>query len=240
MSKATINNADTGLVARTAINSNFTELYGLVPASSSDGLTYVTRNAVAKPYFIWPGYVVGQTYPPDFGVSQGTGTNLGTTTAYFTVIAISEKVTISNLLVSVTAAGSNMQISLYASDATTKKPTGNSIGGTASFAVSSIANVNPALIAPVTLDPGLYWACIQVDAVVTINACVATQPWIINYVGISSANVGMATNAVSGRFCLTLASTFGTVPTGVTPASLTEQISAQRAYVVGYTVSGVF
>jgi hypothetical protein len=115
-----------------------------------------------------PGYVSGNWFWPfPRGTRYAAGTALTAASGRFLQFYIGRAVTISTLGVHITtlATSGNIQLAIYANDATTGRPTGSELAKTASISTTSTGVVNAAISGGnVTLQPGWYWMGINADA----------------------------------------------------------------------------
>lgn len=205
MARSTINNGDSGLAVRTALNAMLLELYGMASQ---------------------PDYVAGRWYNPLKTTVAGGGT--GQNTIQFVMFALMRPVTISDLGANVTTlqAANNFQLAIYAADPTTFRPTGSPLAVTGDISTAVAAAVSGDITgANVTLAAGFYWAAVNQSGATSVIGATSggfTQ---------NSAMVGSTTlaNLVSGTgtgsLKLTFASTYNTWP-DMTSQTLTEAAGA--------------
>ena len=153
------------------------------------------------------GVVTGRYYPLSVPFAPAAGSAVTANTVYFDLFMLPHDLTASELVCAVTsAAGTNAYMAIYATNASTKKPTGTPIASIAS-AVSSASTgaKNAALSSNVALTAGtLYAAAICCDGAATFRA---------NTVNGSAALHGFI-SALNGSFSLrhNTTSTPGTWP----------------------------
>jgi hypothetical protein len=111
------------------------------------------------------GYVANRWYWLAQNVTHAVGAALSTGTTYLCPFVFKQRATLSDLGIRVTtaAAGGNLQLALYKSLAATGLP-GTLIDNTASLSTTSATVVSGALGSNQTLESGLYWAALAVDA----------------------------------------------------------------------------
>jgi len=179
--------------------------------------------------FVSPGYVSGNWYPADFGLSVSSGTAYAANTIYFAPLVIYQDVTITDLAAEITTAvaASNFQLAIYAMDATTKRPTGAALTSTSNMSGAATTSVGSTLASPVVLAAGLWWAAVNSDSAIGLRTVAQSQGWIASLVG--SATLGNIAKSAPGVLGYRVAQTFGTWPT-VSPAGLTEN-TAVTSYV---------
>lgn len=118
------------------------------------------------------------------------------------------------------AAGS-VQIPIYASDPTLKKPTGAPLYSSASLGTTLTGALSTAPLS-LQLAPGLYWVATNSNNTsVVYTSTVATSMGMASIVGSSSA-----AGAIAGVAGLALAQTFGTWPTLSSSTTFTEVATA--------------
>lgn len=113
-----------------------------------------------------PGYIASQWYSPyETGmVAAGSAPAAGSVRCI--PFVLKSRVTMSDLGVRVTtlAAAGNVQVAIYANNPTTMRPTGAVLANTGSLSTAATGVVSGAISGGnVTLEPGLYWACLNSD-----------------------------------------------------------------------------
>lgn len=104
-----------------------------------------------------------------------------------------QTVTITDLAACVTTGGTNMKLGIYASNATTKRPTGTCLKSTGNINVTSTGNVTGTLSGgSVTLQPGLYWIAMGSDNTALRLLGVGSS---LSIAGFVNSTVGSATLA---------------------------------------------
>jgi hypothetical protein len=195
--------------------------------NSALGIEYLCRDATVGAA-VWVrqdnadfyGYVSGRYYWGILG-QVAAGTASGGNQIKLHPVIIKERVTISELAsrVATADASGSVQFAVYATDPTTKMPTGVPLGSTGSISTTPVGPITGALGASLTLEPGMYWFAMN-----TNSATVVFQ--VIN---ISSNNLGVllggtaaqVSSATTGSMAhLAIAQTFGTWP-DLTAASFT-------------------
>lgn len=149
---------------------------------------------------------------------------------------IYDSVTIDRLGACVTTlfAGGNVQIAIYAADATTLTPTGNALVSTGSISAAATGSVEATV--SYALAPGLYWAATNCDnATNTFDANGSTSTWMARAIG-SATQASCWTTGGGTLSGYTFAQTYGTWPdlTGQTFAELT---TSQRIPLIGFRVA---
>lgn len=143
-----------------------------------------------------PEYTSGYWYP-GFNATTTNSTNYGVGSQYFVPIIVDRPITITNLGMRVTTAGSNTDVAmaLYASDPTTGSPTTIITSATATINVSSTGGKDFTLNTPVTLSPGtIYYGSF------IVSATVGTSPTFTAY---SITGAHNAYNTLKGSTALT-------------------------------------
>lgn len=133
------------------------------------------------------------------GVSLTTSAVQATGIGTFVPFRVRRPTVIAKLCQRVVAAGVNMDLSIYASNNLTGRPTGSPIRSTGSFSSSTPANsyeISPASGGNLTIDysgtggtyyPGIFWMGMQTDsALLTLRAYPTTVPILAMFFGTSS------------------------------------------------------
>lgn len=209
----TVANDGTGDDLRTAgdkINDNFDELYG-------DG---------------HPGYVAGRWYLPYSTYGLGNGGTFSNGVMIFVPFIVPKAITVSDLgaKIATLSASGNFQLAIYASDPTTKQPTGNALGTTASISTGATGVVSAALAGGnITLAPGFYWMAVNKDANATsvvFQVAGASGQMVPSFLFGSASQSNISSGGGTGLIAFSRAQTYGTWP-DMTGQSITD-----------YTVSG--
>lgn len=205
---------------------------GTIPEAPTTGAPYLRNNSAWQRTFVSTGYVSGNWYPADYGLSMAAGGTMSANVIYFAPLVIYQDVTITALMaeVSTLVAASNIQLAIYAMDPTTKLPIGAALTSTASMSAATATQVSSTLGAALALPAGQYWAAVNCDtAGIALRALATGQSWAASYAG--SATMSHVLSANPGRLYWTLAQTFNTWPTVVT---VTEAVANTFAFVSGY------
>lgn len=205
---------------------------GTIPEAPTTGAPYLRNNSAWQRTFVSAGYVSGNWYPADYGLSLGAGAAMAVNTIYFAPLVIYQDITITALMAEVSAAiaASNFQLAIYAMDPTTKLPIGAPLTTTASMSAATATQVSSTLGSALALPAAQYWAAVNTDtASVGLRALASAQSWVASYAG--SATMSHVISSNPGRLYYTLAQTFGTWPTVVT---VTEAVANAFAFVIGY------
>lgn len=202
--------ADTKISAETSATAlDGTELLAGVQAGSNVKVT-PTQIAALKDK-LNPYYVAGNWVCLVWGVF-GSVTTMTLNTIYLTPFRIEKAITLSDLAVRVRTgvAASNIQLAIYNSTGTSRKP-GTLVGATGSIAsATSSANVSGDISgADVTLQPGLYWAAINCDTSGIAVDCIGQGVSLMNNMIGSATLANIATSMALGQ---TIAQTYGTWP----------------------------
>lgn len=205
---------------------------GAIGEAPTTGAPYVRNNSAWQRTFISAGYVSGNWYPADYGLSLGAGAAMVVNTIYFAPLVIYQDVTTTALMaeVSTAIAASNFQLAIYAMDPTSKLPIGAALTSTSSMSSATATQVSSILGAPLSLPAGQYWAAVNTDTGgVGLRALASAQSWVASYAG--SATMSHVISSNPGRLYYTLAQAFGTWPTVVT---VTEAVANVFAFVIAY------
>lgn len=117
-----------------------------------------------------PGFVAARWYMVPCS-RTGTGTAIGANTIKLYPWLVSQRITISDLgvRISTLSASGHIRLAIYASNASTKRPTGTGLGSVV-VATDATGTISTTLGANISLTPGLYYFAAQAD-----NATVACQ-----------------------------------------------------------------
>lgn len=166
-----------------------------------------------------PGYVSGRWY----FCMQGTASSAITTgadTIRLTPFILTKPITVSQLgaRVGTLSVGGFFQIALYASDPTTKMPTGLSLTSTANMSTTT-AVVVTANVTDVVLVPGLYWAAVNNNNATSVIQSLSTALQISSWLIGSATATDLTSATANTSFYFTVAQAFGTWPdlTAVSP-----------------------
>lgn len=186
----------------------------LISHLTIDGKGRVTAATEVAPTIVHPGYVAGRYYWPAGPGNINVGAAIGSNTIRLALIYIPQKITISELFQRITtaSAGGNIQLGIYAADASTLLPSGLPLMTTGSISTTSAVAVN-ASVTSAQLAAGWYWAAVMAD-----NATVQVAGFTTSLVRGSSwlgsatlASVTSAATATNIAYQLT-GGTFGTWP----------------------------
>lgn len=215
-----------------------------VGSAANDGTGDALRTAFQKvngniPYFTsHPGYVVGNWYAPSPWATVAGSAAIGNGNVKFIPVIFKDKMTIDQIAVRIsTGAAGNVQVALYASDTTTKKPTGNALVTTGSGSTASVATVSISLASNYQVSPGvLYWFGVMCDNATaqfnTISLSSAYMSWLYG----STTNTNVLTGSANIEYLSAPFTTFGTWP-DMTSATFTDGISASSANVAFHVTS---
>jgi hypothetical protein len=171
-----------------------------------------------------PGYVSGRWYPAAVGAAAAASNVLAANTITYFPFIPETNVTISDVGVRVTIAGANMLIGIFASDATTKRATGNPLGYTANIDISTTGDKTAALNTNVALTAGtLYWFGFATDTTAASCTCLGSLFNVVPYLMGSTTAADVMTSGTTVNYFLTEAMTFasGIATFSATPASET-------------------
>lgn len=180
-----------------------------------------------------PALVNDRWYDPWPEVSQTTSaSNLVANRIYFVPWRVRRAMTFSHLgtRIQAASAGQNLQLALYAKDATTGMPTGDALAATGNIATDSAAAVSAANAGgDEAVSAGLYWAAVNASgtpALRVYNNPNLTAGWF------GAASLTNITGASAGvPLVRYFDQTFGTWP-NMTANSTTEDISGARTFVM--------
>lgn len=161
-----------------------------------------------------PGYVSGNWYHLQAGMSLAAGAALVTNTVRLIPFALKARVTLTQLGARLTTASAsgNIQLAIYANNGATGRPTGNAVAATGNISTTATGPVAAAFVGgDTTIDPGIYWLAANAD-----NSTVICQTYPTNQVHTgwmigSSSQSNITNTATTGTLSLSVASqTFGT------------------------------
>jgi hypothetical protein len=182
-----------------------------------------------------PGYVVGDWYFAEAG-TVAAGSTVVAGTARFIPFVPRQSLTVTGLAVRVTTVGtSNVQLAVYASDPTTKRPTGSQLGATGNIANTATTAINDTTVSVALKGGVLYWLAMNCNDSSMICASLPTGQSFMSFL-LGSATLA---NAVSTAPIQGLATplTFGTWG-DVTSATWTEASDNKHA-LIGFKVGSL-
>jgi hypothetical protein len=187
------------------------------------------------------GYIANNWYPgPD--VIPGTGAARGIDTILAFPIIVPQTITISDLgcRVATAQAAKNIQLAIYASNATTCRPTGSALSSTASITLASVANVSAALGANVQLTAGsVYWLASNVDSTTAVMASISLAGHFIpGLMGSTTINDLWSGGQAATIMGVSTAQTFGTWP-DLTAASFTVLANSGTMTNIAFKVASI-
>lgn len=216
MTRAAFNNGDTGLVARTAINGNFTQLYAVATqpavsgrwlAACSGGVTVAGGVSSSASMWLYPFIITETTIISDLGMRV---TTLG--------------------------AGVTAMLGIYAHSTATGEPTGVALASVTGLSMAAAGAVSAALASNITLQPGMYWAAFQASGAVAIAQFVAATELGLICMASGAATLAEISSAATSVMLLKgIVNTYGTFP-NLTGASLTAT-SARNGALLYYKVA---
>jgi hypothetical protein len=225
--------------AASGANSDITTLTGLTTPLSlaqggTGGATPATARAGLQSYRVTqPSYAVGRWYwaaRNAFAAGQVQAAN----TIRLAPFNVAQAVTISDIMAAITTVSSsgNVQLAVYAADATTNMPTGSPLLSSANISAGTAGPAAVTLAAPVTLAPGLYWMAVNAD-----NSTVGVfSNRVYDYGSLVGGSSPAGIYGNGGSSSLSYAQTFGAWPS-LTSASFTE--AAVIGPLLGFRVSGL-
>jgi hypothetical protein len=167
-----------------------------------------------------PGYVGGLWYPFLWG-RVGSGAAWSAASTRMIPFMVHDRVTISDVALRVltVSAGGTFGLAIYAHDLATGQPTGAPLAQTVTtLSTGTAALIQSALVAPVTLEPGMYWVACQLDNTVAVfQGLTGETTWAGYYAGAPAA-ANILSGSATTMQTLSFTSPHGTWPnvTGVT------------------------
>lgn len=179
------------------------------------------------------GYVAGRYYSGYLGTFL-SGSSFSSGVAKLHPIVVRKKITVSHLGIRVAAtASANGLLGIWASDGVTRLPTGLPLRVSQGyFSTGTAAFVESLLVSPVTLEPGLYWLGVEVDASASFTAYSSASSFFLDMVGAasplssSSAGINHLSYSVADFQTADLTSLTPTYVGGVTHAAILFKVSA--------------
>lgn len=209
-----VNNADTGLDARTKINAGISGTGAITPV-----------------------YVAGRWYAPARSTVQA-GTALTANTIRLTPFALSESITIDQLGARVTTAvaSSNVQLAIYADIG--GAPGGPVLANTANLSSAVVGLVSGAIVqGTVQLPPGKYWMAVVASGAVALQAFATAFSHDSFLVGAPTLAT-ISSSATASGVSYSFAGTFGTWP-NLTATPATVAVNTTASGVVFFRVASV-
>lgn len=189
----------------------------------SNGSNYFTTGGQAQASQFTPGYSASVWYlPANYGYIAGTGAPLASANLYCTPAWINDvsakgggSATLASLAARIMTAGSsNVQLAIYANDATASpyRP-GALLGHTGNIADTSAGTITAALTSGASVGPGLYWMCAEAnDTTAKLESFPVSSTANSFYAAaVGSTNAGSVLSSVLGAVS-TASGGFGTWP----------------------------
>jgi len=188
---------------------------------------------------VHPGYVAGRWYWP-FGATAQANLSVvvGNANLRLALVLVPQRITVSDLFtrIGTASAGGNIQLGVYAQDASTKYATGAVLASTGNISTTTATVVSATLGASTQLAPGWYWVGAMADngtvGVTGTATGIVRGAAMIGSTTLGNVSSAMVVNAIAAQYSVT----FGTWPnlTGVTP---TEVLTGEP--MVGFKISSV-
>lgn len=180
-----------------------------------------------------PGYVATRWYPTVQG-TYAAGTAVSGNSIKLQAFMVTQAITLSNIGARLTtaAAAGNVQLAIYASNATTKYPTGTALCSTASLSTTSTGNITGTCSTSLTAGT-LYYSAINADAtagstaifqIVTVAA--NQNSWLIG----GTTQNAISSAATNGELVILVTQTFNTWPDLTNTASPAQSESASAGF----------
>lgn len=233
----------TGSLILPAATTSLTPLripHGTAPTSPTNGDIWTTTSGIfvrvngttigplsaggGSSIYDHPGYFNGSWYQVTRG-RLGAGTALSANTIRLIPFYISADIVVSNIGARITTAssGNNIQLAIYANDATYNIPIGSPIASTANISTTStgLISVTRSGGGTFNLTRGFYWAAVNSNnSVVAMQTVVGDCP-IASFMMGSGSQASVSGDSTCGTYVLSIGQTFGTWP-DLTNASFTE------------------
>jgi len=179
-----------------------------------------------------PAFIVGNWYAPIPYASYAAGAALVQDSARFIPFVLQHAITISDLGARITTlhAANNIQLAIYANNATTIRPTGSDLAATGNITTASTGAVSADIAgSDVTLQPGLYWMGVNSSGSTVVCQTIAAAASLSSYFIGATALGTVTSGGTSMVFNLSTPLTFGTWG-DLTSATWTQ--NATNAYAV--------
>jgi hypothetical protein len=162
-----------------------------------------------------PGYVAGRWYAATQG-QVGNGATLATDKIRALPFALQQRISISDFGARVNTTGKNaaqFQLAIYGSDTAKKYPSGAVLANSANLSAATAGQVLDTLPAKVTLEPGLYWMCVNSnDSTIVMQSLTNSTSWATALIGAASS-----ADVIVGASSTSLALSSGAVSFGTWP-----------------------
>jgi len=189
-----------------------------------------------------PNYIAGNTYLAQPYVGLATGSAFGNTNASWMPVMVNKTLTISAIGAKLITAdsGQNCQFAIYASDATTNKPTGSALASTANVSTTSAGNISGSVSLQLTANTLYFMGAMCSGTTAAFEGFSITNDSLNGYLLGGSGMNGSGANA--GQIGLnygTTGLTFGTWPTNPTVTYTSSNGSTLKNFVAMFTVGSV-
>jgi hypothetical protein len=224
------------LTAATAIAGN-----EAIPTSLSGANVRVSPELLAS-VMVHPGYVAGRWYSPPVTIT--TGAAQVADQIRLMPFMVASRCTVSDLGVRITtaAASGHIRLGIYASNATTKMPTGSALS-TCIVATDSTGTISTALGSNVALTPGLYYFASQSDNSTVVCSAFGSNSaagTISSLIGDSSlSSLSLAAAQTLNAYTTSVALTYSNGMTSVTAATFTDISTTGQQVMVFFKVTSV-
>jgi hypothetical protein len=203
----------------------------------ADTTTAPSKNAVYDKFVsvdasLRPAFIAGNWYALIPYASYAAGAALVQDSARFIPFVLQYAITISDLGARITTAhaANNIQLAIYANNATTMRPTGSELAATGNITTASTGAVSADITgSDVTLQPGLYWMGVNSSASTVVCQVIAAAASLSSYFIGATALGTVTSGGTSMVFNLSTPLTFGTWG-DLTSATWTQ--NATNAYAV--------
>jgi hypothetical protein len=217
--------------------------------NTATGQSFVLRSSTAAAA-VWvalaaerqPKHISGRWYPFWPNLIPAASTNApATTSTYFLPFSVNERVSISDLGIWSSTAGTNAKLGIYANDLVTNQPTGTALATTANIDVTGTGAFKTGSVntgTPYVVEPGrTYWMAFQSDNTAfrpAVQNGSASQFWAL----LGSSTVGNLMASASTTFFTLSATgqTYGTMG-DVTSATFVYDAATNRCPLVVFKVS---
>lgn len=189
-----------------------------------------------------PNYIAGNTYLAQPYVGLATASAFGNTNASWMPVMVNKTLTISAIGAKLITAdsGQNCQFAIYASDATTNKPTGSALASTANVSTTSAGNISGSVSLQLTANTLYFMGAMCSGTTAAFEGFSITNDSLNGYLLGGSGMNGSGANA--GQIGLnygTTGLTFGTWPTNPTVSYTSSNGSTLKNFVAMFTVGSV-
>lgn len=220
-----VSDLDTAVAGKQASDSDLTAIAVLSPSNDdiiqrkagawANRTIAQLRTDLGEVYASHPGFIAGNWYAPFPGGEVAAGAAVTANSIRLCPFYLPRPITVSDLGCRITtlAGGGNIQLAIYASNASTGQPTGNPLASTGSIATDAAGAFSADITgANVLLVPGLYWAAVIADNATVVLQMVSGGNTFMGWIAGAPTLANVTFAATGATFIRTFGHTFGTWP----------------------------